>query len=163
MIGRNKEQKELLRLYHRNQPDFVAVYGRRRVGKTYLIDQTFKGKLTFRHAGLSPLEENSDNHLRAQLIQFQVSLQRNGMQDPKIPENWQEAFFMLEQFLESKKEERRLVVFLDELPWMDTKGSGFITALEGFWNNWGCYQDNLLLIVCGSASSWMVDNLINNY
>lgn len=163
MIGREKEIKELMRLYNRSKPDFIAIYGRRRVGKTYLVDQTFKGKIVFRHAGLSPLEKDDTNHLRAQLKQFQISLQRSGMNEAKVPENWQEAFFFLEQFLESKAEIGKRVVFLDELPWMDTPGSGFMTALEGFWNNWGCCQDDLKLIVCGSASSWIVDHLINNH
>ena len=74
-----------------------------------------------------------------------------------------EAFFMLETWLEKIDDGSRQVVFLDELPWLDTPRSQFISALEGFWNNRGCHRDNLMLIVCGSASSWMVDQLINNH
>lgn len=74
-----------------------------------------------------------------------------------------EAFFMLSQLLEAKDNGKRQVVFLDELPWMDTPRSGFITAFEGFWNTWGCHRDNLMLVVCGSANSWMLDNLVNSH
>ena len=75
---------------------------------------------------------------------------------------WMEAFFLLEQLLERLDNGSRQVVFIDELPWMDTSRSGFLTALEAFWNGWGCNRHNLCLVVCGSATSWMLDNIINN-
>ena len=70
---------------------------------------------------------------------------------------------MLQVLLEKKDSGAKQVVFIDEMPWMDTPRSGFITAFEGFWNNWGCHQDNLMVIICGSANSWMLDKLINNH
>ena len=82
-----------------------------------------------------------------------------GMAQPK---SWMEAFFMLERFLETSDNGSRQVVFIDELPWMDTARSGFLTALEAFWNGWGNTRHNLMLIVCGSATSWISDKLINN-
>lgn len=159
MIGRDKERQELEDLYSSSKAEFVALYGRRRVGKTYLISNTFKGRITFEHTGLS----SDENDTRAQLKQFYYSLLRQGMKESHIPHDWLEAFFMLEMFLENKAETERIVVFLDELPWMDTPKSGFIGALEGFWNNWGCKKDNLLLIVSGSATSWILNKLINNH
>lgn len=163
MIGREKEQKELLRRYRGNQAEFIAVYGRRRVGKTFLIDETFREKITFRHAGLSPVEGNRSGQMKAQLEQFYYSLLKHGMKKSHLPQSWLEAFFMLEMFLQEKDDGSRQVVFLDELPWLDTPRSGFITALEGFWNNWCCSRHNLMLIVCGSSSSWILDKLINNH
>ena len=164
IIGRDKEIKELVELYNSDKSEFVAVYGRRRVGKTFLIDEALKGKITFRHAGLSPVdEEGKKNSLKDQLKHFYFSLQIQGMKKSKCPSSWMEAFFMLSQLLEAKDNGKRQVVFLDELPWMDTPRSGFITAFEGFWNTWGCHRDNLMLVVCGSANSWMLDNLVNSH
>ena len=163
MIGRVKEQNELIRRYRGDRAEFIAVYGRRRVGKTYLIDETFRDKITFRHAGLSPVEESGTGRMKAQLEQFYFSLLKHGMKRSHRPEDWLEAFFMLEMFLQERDDGTRQVIFLDELPWLDTPRSGFITALEGFWNNWCCYRHNVMLIVCGSSSSWILDKLINNH
>ena len=163
MIGRIKQIQELNDLYNSNKAQLVAVYGRRRIGKTYLIDETFKGRITFRHAGLSPVDENKSGMLRAQLEHFYYSLLLQGMKKSKKPANWLEAFYMLEKHLEEIDDGSRQVVFLDELPWLDTPRSGFMIAFEGFWNTWGCHRDNLLVVVCGSANSWILDKLINNH
>ena len=163
MIGREREKKELLRRYQRRKAEFIAVYGRRRVGKTFLIDKTFEGKITFRHAGLSPVDKEKSGELSRQLDQFYYTLQRYHVKADHCPQSWMEAFFMLETWLEEIDDGSRQVVFLDELPWLDTPRSHFISALESFWNNWGCHRDNLMLIVCGSASSWILDKLINNH
>ena len=165
MIGRKKEIDELNTLYQSQKAELVAVYGRRRVGKTYLVDQVFKGKFAFRHAGLSPVEMKDmagTSPLRKQLKHFYNSLLMQGMKKSRCPADWLDAFLLLEQFLENRDTGERMLVFLDELPWLDTQRSGFITAFEGFWNNWGCHRDNLMVIVCGSATTWILDSLINN-
>lgn len=163
MIGRKREIKELNRLYSSDKAELVAVYGRRRIGKTYLIDQVFKDRITFRHAGISPSEEGEKNNLRMQLEHFYLSLQIQGMKKSSRPKTWLEAFFLLEKHLQDIDDGSRQVVFIDELPWLDTPKSGFIPAFEAFWNTWGCHRDNLMVIVCGSASSWIVNTLINNH
>jgi len=163
MIGRRKEIDELSRLYDSDQAQLVAVYGRRRVGKTYLIDEALKHRITFRHAGLSPADVNGKNMMKNQLKHFYYSLQLQGMTKSKQPSSWLEAFFLLEQFLEEVDNGQKQVVFLDELPWLDTPRSGFLIAFEGFWNTWGCHRPNLMVIVCGSANSWILDKLINNH
>lgn len=163
MVGRKKEVKELNRLYERKQAELIAIYGRRRVGKTYLVDETFAGRITFRHAGLSPADENSKGLLKLQLNHFYNSLKLHGMEKCDKPSNWLDAFLLLEQFLQSRDDGSRQVVFLDELPWLDTPKSGFIRAFEAFWNTWGCHRKNLMVIVCGSANSWIQDKLINNH
>ena len=163
IIGRQKELVEFNQLYNSGNAEFVAVYGRRRVGKTYLINEALSGKITFHHAGLSPIEDKKQNGLKQQLQQFYYSLLMHGMPKSHCPKSWLEAFFMLEQHLQRIDDGRRQVVFLDELPWMDTPRSGFVTALEGFWNGWASARHNMMLVVCGSASSWILDNLINNH
>jgi len=163
IIGREKEMRELNKLYDSSLPQFVAVYGRRRVGKTFLVDQTLKDRITFRHAGLSPVDYQQKKLMKEQLKSFYFSLIRQGMKKSKCPTSWLEAFFMLEMHLQTIDDGSRQVVFLDELPWMDTPRSGFVTALESFWNGWGCHRDNFMLVVCGSATSWIMDNLINNH
>lgn len=163
MVGRKKEIIELNNLYHSNKAELVAIYGRRRVGKTYLIDETFKGRITFRHAGLSPADDNKKGMLKAQLEHFYYSLLLQGMKKSKKPDNWLEAFYMLEMHLEAMNDGNRQLIFLDELPWLDTPRSGFMTAFEAFWNTWGCHRENLMVVVCGSANSWILDNLINNH
>ena len=163
MVGREKETLELEELYNRNKPELLAIYGRRRVGKTYLIEQVFKNRFSFRHAGLSPIEHEKKGLLDAQIKHFYNSLKSFGLKSDKCPDSWLDAFYLLQQLLENTDTGKRQVVFIDELPWLDTPRSGFITAFEGFWNNWGAHRDNLMVIVCGSANSWMLDNLINNH
>lgn len=163
MVGREKEIKELEKIYSSKKAELVAIYGRRRVGKTYLVDEVFAGRITFRHAGLSPLEAEPRGLLEAQLDHFYNSLKLHGIEEEKAPKNWLDAFFMLEQWLKNIDDGSRQVVFLDELPWLDTPRSDFIRAFEGFWNTWGCHRKNLLVIICGSANSWMENELINNH
>lgn len=164
IIGRNREIKELQDIYARNQAQFVVVYGRRRIGKTFLVNEALKDKITFHHAGLSPIDDHGKrNMLKEQLQQFYYALQLHGMRKRHCPKSWFEAFFMLEQLLQEKDDGSRQVVFLDELPWMDTPRSNFMAAFEGFWNSWASSRDNLMLVVCGSATSWILDKLINNH
>ncbi len=166
MIGRSKEVQRLKELYDSGSAQLVAVHGRRRVGKTFLVNETFQGKFTFHHAGLSPLELDQmagGSPLRKQLKHFYNSLLLHGMKKSRCPDNWLDAFLMLELFLQSRDDGQRMLVFLDELPWLDTQRSGFMTAFEGFWNTWGCSRKNLMVVVCGSATSWILDKLINNH
>lgn len=166
MIGREKEIAMLNKLYDSNKPQFVAVYGRRRIGKTYLVNEVFEGRITFRHAGLSPIESGIDlpeSPLKKQLRHFYNSLILHGMKKNSCPDNWMDAFLMLESFLQSIDNGERQLIFIDELPWLDTPKSGFITAFEGFWNTWACSRKNIMVVVCGSATSWMTDKLINNH
>ena len=163
MIGRTSETDILNKLYLSGNAELVAVYGRRRVGKTFLVDETFSGRITFRHAGLSPSDENARGLLQAQLNHFYNSLVIHGMEPCDKPSNWLDAFFLLEQHLQKIDDGSRQLVFLDELPWLDSPRSGFLQAFEGFWNTWGCHRKNLMVIVCGSANSWIQDQLINNH
>ncbi len=163
MIGRENEIEQLERLYNSNKAELVAIYGRRRVGKTYLVNAVFKDRLFFSHTGLSLEDDDKNDQLKKQLKHFYQSLLEFGLKDGKSPTNWFEAFTLLRQLIKSEKSNKRMVMFFDELPWMATKGSDFISAFEGFWNSFGSTCSNLMIIVCGSATSWMENTLINNH
>ncbi len=156
IIGRKSEQKELLNAANAEYSKFVAVYGRRRVGKTFLIRETFNYQFTFQHTGLAR------GKMKDQLIGFRASLQNASGNKYAQFKNWYEAFFALEDWLGSLPEGKK-TVFFDELPWMDTPRSNFISGLEHFWNSWASARKDILLIVCGSATSWIVNKLINNH
>lgn len=164
IIGREKEQLKLQAIYNSKKPELVVVKGRRRVGKTYLINNTFNNNFSFKYTGISPIDlnENKESKLKQQIDSFYISLLKYGYKGNK-PTSWLEAFYCLEVLLETKRSDERMVVFIDELPWLDTHKSNFISSFENFWNNWGSTNENLMLIVCGSSNSWINDNLLNNY
>lgn len=165
LIGREREVAELEQIYNSGRPELVVVYGRRRVGKTFLIRSVFAERMAFSHAALSPIEFEQAQLSQNQLLAFHLSLVNHGVTDDIHPGNWIEAFDRLRNFLVKRRTTHggRQVVFIDELPWMDVKGFGFVTALEHFWNNWASAQPDVMLVVCGSATSWISDNLLNNY
>ena len=156
LLGREKEQKRLLSLLESDESEFVAIYGRRRVGKTYLVRQTFNEKFAFEHTGLQ--DANKTN----QLAEFRLSLIRSGMNVVPKLHSWSDAFFYLSQHLASLPAGKK-IVFIDELPWMDTTGSHFVSALDHFWNGWANMRDDIVLIVCGSATSWIISKIVRNY
>jgi AAA+ ATPase superfamily predicted ATPase len=156
LAGRNKEIETLHNLLLTEQSEFLAVYGRRRVGKTFLIRETYKKHFTFYHTGLA----NSDS--KTQLKNFNSSLQKHGKMPYPMVRNWFDAFEQLIHLIENSKQKGKKVIFLDELPWLDTARSGFISALEHFWNSWAEPNGDVLVIVCGSATSWMINKLIKN-
>lgn len=116
IIGRKKEIEELKHYYNSGRAEFVAVYGRRRVGKTFLVNEVFRDDMVFHHTGLSPYDRHRKVSLKDQLLNFYFSLLRHGMEDIAQPKSWLEAFFLLEQFLETCDNGSRQVVFIDELP-----------------------------------------------
>lgn len=160
IIGRKTELETLQRRFSSSQPEFIAIYGRRRIGKTFLVTRAFKDSIVFSHTGVAPVKGRK-NTLKNQLQNFRFSLMRHGAEIEKDPSSWLEAFFMLEKFLELTDNGQKQVVFIDELSWMDTPRSFFTTALESFWNGWGNRRNNLVLVICSSATSWMLDNVIN--
>ena len=155
LIGREKEQKTLKEAYQAEESKFVAVYGRRRVGKTYLIRESLSSRFTFQHTGYY------GGKLADELFEFCASLREYGLKEFVKPKNWLEAFELLKELIRNSTDQRK-VIFLDELSWMDTHGSDFIMALEGFWNGWASARKDILLIVCGSVTSWMLSKIIHN-
>lgn len=156
IIGRKEEQQILHSAVQSENSEFVAVYGRRRVGKTYLIRETFGYKFTFQHTGLAK------GNTKEQLFSFAISLRDAGYDDCPIPKSWLEAFSLLSAYLKNSTDEKK-IVFLDELPWMDTARSNFISAFEHFWNGWASARKDIVLIICGSATSWIINKVINDH
>lgn len=154
IIGRESEKQELHRCYTSKESEFVVVYGRRRVGKTFLIRESFHNKFCFQLTGMY------NQPKKIQLGNFAVTLEQHSGQHRPIPKDWIEAFCQLREYIESLPEEGKKVVFIDEMPWLDTRQSNFIGALEGFWNGWGSGRNDLMLIACGSATSWITDKLL---
>jgi len=156
IIGRKKERMLLSQYRKSEAPEFVAVYGRRRVGKTFLINEVFREEYAFSAIGML----NADK--KEQLANFHAALKKYGGCAETPPGNWAEAFERLIALLEKSRKPGKKIIFLDELPWFDTRKSGFISALERFWNGWAASRPDILFIVCGSATSWMIGNLIRN-
>ncbi len=154
MIGREREKELLKECLASNKSEFIAVYGRRRVGKTFFVRQVIGDSAGFVLTGM----ENAG--LQDQLANFFFTLRRV-FPAATHPKSWIEAFYELETYLESMPDGVK-IVFIDELPWLDTVRSRFIGALEHFWNDWASARTDIKLIVCGSATSWMIDNIINN-
>ena len=157
IIGRDRERHILERCENSKKPEFVAVYGRRRVGKTFLITQYFNNKFTFSVTGVS------NGRMKDQLYVFHASLKKHFQTDAGIPTDWFQAFGLLEEMIEQDITSSRKVLFFDEMPWLDTQKSNFLSALEHFWNAFASKRNDILLIVCGSAASWVIKKLIKNY
>jgi len=153
ILGREAEKEQLKEALQSKDPGLMAIYGRRRVGKTFLIHTFFEDHIVFELTGMY------NGSMKDQLEQFSIALQTaigSGLM-LQPPESWVEAFERLKQYLSGKKNiQRKSVVFLDEFPWLDGRKSGFLSAFEHFWNSWASRQSHLLVAVCGSAASWMI-------
>lgn len=161
IVGREREQDILEQCIESERPEFLVVFGRRRVGKTFLIKEYFKERFSFYTTGIP--DEKTRNQLKA----FNESLKLYGDKTGTIPKDWFEAFGRLRDILEKESVQRdyssgKKVVFLDEVPWMDTARSDFKSAFDFFWNSFGSSQKDLFLIVCGSATSWIINNILSD-
>lgn len=156
IAGREQEMQKLQRTLNSGRPEFIAVYGRRRVGKTFLIREFFDDKICFEIVGI----HNAST--KEQLINFSNSLTEalDANFPVQAPKSWQDAFTLLKTFLRNKRTNGKKVIFFDELPWLNTPWSGFLKQLENFWNSYGSKQNDLVLIVCGSAASWMIQHIM---
>ena len=167
MIGRKIEQELLQEAVEKNRAQLIVVYGRRRVGKTFMVNEFFQNRFAFKHTAVSPLNEKlkpKRNLLRIQLKEFHYSLRNYGLPSGvPIPADWTEALHLLQELLDGKRKEgENCVVFLDELPWLDGPRSNFMPAFEHFCNDWVLARRDVKLVVCGSATSWVLDKLVYN-
>ena len=156
IISREYEKQQLQDCYDSKESQLVIVYGRRRVGKSFLINQFFNDRFDFKLVGDYRLTKEE------QLYNFYDELKRQSGKIIDTPKTWREAFFLLRDYLDEFKDDEKHIVFFDEMPWLDNQKSGFIQAFEYFWNSFGASKNNLMLIVCGSATSWLVDNFDHN-
>lgn len=157
IAGRKEERKLLQKIERSGQPELVAVYGRRRVGKTFLMRNGFKHGITFEFTG-------SNNATLGQGLEgFALALGRAAGGLPlATPGSWVQAFHMLSQFLSPLLKKERVIIFIDEFPWLDTPRSGFLSAFGQFWNSWASKEKKLVVVICGSAASWMIKKVLNN-
>ena len=157
LIGREREIAELQRSFESGRSEFVIVYGRRRVGKTFLVDNFFDYDYDFSYVGGHRMSKPK------QLRYFAKALKKYARMplQPKFSD-WDDAFEALEEYLESLPQEKRKVIFIDEMPWIDTPQSDFVDALEMFWNGWAARRRDIMFVASGSSTSWMVDKLVEN-
>ena len=157
IVGRKQELEKLDRITQSKKSEFLAVYGRLRVGKTFLIREYFEYTFDFQISGLA------NANTQQQLFNFDTALaNQSTLVFEEASANWLIAFNRLAQHLENKTTKDKITLFFDELSLFDTKASDFVTGLEHFWNSWATNRKNVLLVVCGSAASWMVNILFNN-
>lgn len=161
LTGRDEEQKKLLNLYHSNEAEFAAIWGRRRVGKTYLVKQTFKTQNGYY---LQIMGEKGGS-LSSQLANFikavSLSFYPKGV-TLEAPKSWKHAFEILTSTIKEVCKEQKVVLFFDELPWLAGGKSKILFAIDYYWNNYWCDMPNVKLVVCGSAASWMIDKIVSN-
>jgi AAA+ ATPase superfamily predicted ATPase len=155
MIGRKEERRLLINATNKTDAEFIVVYGRRRVGKTYLIKETFENKFTFYYSGIAGVGKSQ------QIEEFGRALQKYGHTTSSQMQSWFDAFDELSTLIQKSSDKKR-IIFIDEMPWMDNKGSDFVPALEHFWNGWASGEKNLTFIVCGSATSWITKKIFRN-
>ncbi len=155
LVGRTHESKLLAEYMDSPRSEFVAVYGRRRVGKTFLVKSLYRDRFAFYVTAMANM------NTRGQLKVFCNAMNKYFGGNSKA-KSWLDAFTELASQLE-KLPEGPKVIFIDELPWFDTARSGFVSALEYFWNSWASDRNDVKLIVCGSATSWILNKLINNH
>lgn len=156
IIGREKECGKLQSCLDSTASQLIIVYGRRRVGKTFLINQFFEDNFSFKVTGIFGKSKEM------QLQTFAASLTNYFGEPYATPQKWLDAFNLLRQKLSLLPKDKKMILFFDEFPWLDTQKSDFLAAFEWFWNDWGCAQNNIVCIVCGSATSWMVEHIDHN-
>lgn len=155
LIGRKHEIEILTRALNSNKSELIAVYGRRRVGKTFLVRNVFRNNILFEISGIYKVP------LKQQLSNFHLTLTNKNIGFPK-PSDWIEAFDQLSQFISKQRSKKKKVIFIDEFPWLDTRKSRFLPAFDNFWNSYASKRDNLVVVICGSAASYMIQNIIKS-
>jgi len=157
LTGRIEEKKILQKALDSKGAEMVAIIGRRRVGKTFLINKVYGENIQFEVTGIqfAPRTEQIKNFI------FQLNKSIDSPIDIPAPANWLDTFILLISYLENVKSKKKIVIFLDELPWLSTQNSGFLRALGFFWNSWAVKQ-NIVVVICGSAASWMIKRVVNH-
>ncbi|MFM8454129.1 MAG: AAA family ATPase, partial [Gammaproteobacteria bacterium] len=165
IIGRLEEQAILEQAYESLQAELIAIYGRRRVGKTYLVKEFFKQKpekdcLFFYITGL----KNATKKIQINLFMQELSTTFYGDSFIGKAKSWMDAIQELHKVIiqNTKQFSKKIIIFFDEVPWLADKKSGFLMALEYYWNRH--WSDNPLvkIMLCGSSASWIVNKVVRN-
>ncbi|MEA1877612.1 MAG: ATP-binding protein [Bacteroidota bacterium] len=155
LVGRKPEISILLDAFRSNKSELIAVYGRRRVGKTFLIREVYKDNIKFEFSGIH------NGPLKQQLNNFHLTLS-DKIYGYRKASNWIEAFHQLGQYIETLPSKKKKVIFIDEFPWLDTRKSFFLSAFDNFWNSYASKRDDLVVVICGSAASYMIKKIIKS-
>jgi uncharacterized protein len=158
MIGREEQLEQINILLKSNKSEFVSVLGRRRIGKTYLIDQAFKEMICFQLTGI----QMANTEVQLDNFNKKLFFYSKAKYISTAPNNWADAFFQLKSYLDTLSKKQKQVIVLDELPWIFTVKSGFLQQLAHLWNDYLSKHQHFILVVCGSASSWIAKNITNN-
>lgn len=157
MIGRVEQIIQLNEALLSVKSSFIAITGRRRVGKTYLIDEVYKKNICLRVTGIQ------GEDLKTQIVNFTEKISEYSNKPIfSIPKNWQETFLHLKSYLKTLPKNKKQVIFLDELPWINTSKSGFIQLLAHLWNDFLSKESHFILVVCGSSTSWITQKIVND-
>jgi len=156
LVGRAPETARMAKLLTNDESDFLVVYGRRRIGKTFMIREFYKKSIVFEASGLHEKDKTQ------QLENFWFSQYDYEKVKRERPKTWLQAFQNLKEFIESIKTDVKKVIFLDEIAWFETQKSGFLAALDKFWNQFCSKRTDIILVICGSAASWIINKVINN-
>jgi uncharacterized protein len=158
LVGRKDETTILQSVLAEDESGFVAVYGRRRIGKTYLVRQVYKNNIVFDCSGLH------DKNTAFQLESFNDTLADYFKHDNKKTtlQSWLEAFELLKKYISNIRHQKKKVIFFDEISWFDTHKSGFKAALDKFWNQYATKRKDIVLVICGSAASWIINKIVND-
>ncbi len=159
IIGRLEEKAVLERIFKSKEPELLALYGRRRVGKTHLIRNFFEGHDTY-----FELTGQRNASLADQLGNFADAFGRRfvGRHRIEAPTTWSTALRILATEIDERRTQGKVILFFDELPWLASRRSGFLSALDYLWNAWASKRRDIVFVVCGSAASWMIDNIVHN-
>lgn len=156
ILGRDEDKKLMQRLLQSNESKFLAIYGRRRVGKTYLIRSVYETQIIFECVGIYEGEKSE------QLENFWLKLNEKTSKTTLQPKTWLKAFNQLSKYIDTLRSKKKKVIFLDEISWYDTARSGFVGALANFWNSYCSKRNDIILVICGSAASWIIDKVVSN-
>lgn len=155
LIGRKVEQTILLNALKSNRPELIVIYGRRRVGKTFLVRNVYRNNIRFEFSGIH------NGSLKQQLLNFHFTLAAKNTRFEK-PSGWIEAFHQLDRYIDTLTSKKKKVIFIDEFPWLGTRKSNFLAAFDNFWNSYASKRDDLVVVICGSASSYMIKNIVKS-
>ena len=158
IIGRDNELKTLQRAIDSDSSELIAIYGRRRIGKTFLIREAYKKEIVFEVSGIP------DGTYKQQISNFYNKTLKSSKRFKKReePNDWLEAFSLLEEYISGIKSKKKKVIFIDELPWIHTPKSNFVSLFAHFWNDYCTKRDDLIVVICGSAASFMINKVIKD-
>ncbi len=155
-VGRDYELDQLNTLYKAEGSQLVAVYGRRRVGKSTLVEQLMLHKPNLQFEGLEKVRT------KGQIEQFTIDLRHqvaDSILDSVVFANWQAVFEYLTRYFDECQEKQ--LIFFDEFQWMAVGQSKLVSLIKSYWDRYWSKQ-NIMLVLCGSVSSYMIKRVIKS-